>query len=337
MSVLKKLKYYLQSYYEMNIKNSTIVSYVPEYIGLEVTNVCNFSCEFCPQNDSNHHSYVPKTYLNEDYCRLYLQKVRDAGIKTNLIHWTLDGEPFMNKCFYKLAWIGVEYNFTNAFFASNGTMCTQDNLLKFPLNKCHITLTIDYCNDEQMFENTRGKKGSWKKIKNNIESILNDKRLNNVNIYLTDISSYIIKDKEELKRRFNLLKNIFPKSKRISYHTRAFHNATGIVKSNRKFDENKKYYLCPYPWTTLRIASNGDVVACCRDLRHKTVLGNLKEDDLFKIWNGENMQNFRKALIDKEPFRNKACAGCDLPYDETKHSLKNYLSAIKGRIQLFGK
>ena len=123
-------------------------------------------------------------------------------------------------------------------------------------------------------------------------------------------------------------------NKRITYRTRTFHNATGFL-NLKKNNPKKTYHLCPYPWTTLRIASNGDIVACCRDLRHETVLGNLNEDSVENIWNGGAMQDLRAALLAKEPERIKACNGCDLPYDDTKFTVKNLFLAAKGRMQLF--
>jgi molybdenum cofactor biosynthesis enzyme MoaA len=104
---------------------------MPEYIAIEVTNVCNFRCKFCPQSDPNHHHVVPKSYLDPETCALFLQKIRDAGITTNLMHWTLDGEPFMHKGFAELVRISAEYGFTNTHFASNGMLCTVDRLMEW--------------------------------------------------------------------------------------------------------------------------------------------------------------------------------------------------------------
>ena len=48
------------------------------------------------------------------------------------------------------------------------------------------------------------------------------------------------------------------------------------------------------------------------------MLGNLFEDDLLAIWNGARAQTLRRNLIHHEPEANKACKGCDLPYDSDK-------------------
>jgi radical SAM protein with 4Fe4S-binding SPASM domain len=335
MLFLNKISYYTRAYFEMHIAKRTVVSYLPEYIGVEITNVCNFKCSFCPQSDFNHVSFVPRTYLNEEKCGSYLRSLREAGVKTDLIHWTLDGEPFMNKDFHKLCHLGVKYGFTNAFFATNGVLCTVDRLMEFPIDECKFTLSIDYCADEELFEKNRGTKNSWEKIKENIIAIMQDERLSNIFIGLTDISSYVFDDKKELKKRYNDLKELFGCHPKISYWTKTFHNATGFL--SKAINRSQKYHLCPYPWTTLRIAANGDIVACCRDLRHETILGDLNASGLKEIWNGKSMQMLRKVLLDKKPERAKACKGCDLPYDDSKFTFGNLVKVAKGRIQLFSK
>jgi len=332
VTIFSKIAYYAKAYYESHMARRVVVSYMPEYVAVEVTNVCNFRCSFCPQSDPDHHTHVPRTYLDEETCALFLKKIRDAGVQTNLMHWTLDGEPFMHKGFDKLCRVGAEYGFTNAYFGTNGTLCTPDRLLQLPLDKCRFNLAIDYCADPDYFESVRGGRDSWERVKTNVAAILSDERFRNVYVDITDISSFSVTDEAELRERFASLKALFGEHRRIGYRTRTFHNATGFLSSLRK---EGRYHLCPYPWTTLRVAANGDIVACCRDLRHKTVLGNLKTEDLPQIWNGAPMQELRQALLDGKPERAAACKDCDLPYDDSKFTVRNMMRAAKGRIQLF--
>lgn len=319
----------------MHLLRRTNLAYRPEYIALEVTNVCNFKCDFCPQSDPAHHDIVPRTYLDPTVCASYLEKIRAAGILTNLMHWTLDGEPFMHKEFSRLVEVSADYGFTNTYFASNGMLCSVERLMDFPLDRVHLNLAIDFCTDKDYFEKVRGTKNSWDTVCNNIQDILRDSRMANVNIEITDISSYSENDTKKLADNFQNLQDVFGEHDRVKYRTRTFHNATGLVENNR--EKRGTYHICPYPWTHLRIASNGDIVACCRDLQHKTVLGNLNLQSVNEIWNGEPFQNLRHSLLDKRPNRVNACRGCDLPFDDSKFTIKNVYRAARGRMQLFAK
>jgi len=51
---------------------------------------------------------------------------------------------------------------------------------------------------------------------------------------------------------------------------------------------------CQYPWKWAVISSNGKVRPCCFST---LAVGNLQEDDLAAIWNGEVMQGLRRDIL----------------------------------------
>ena len=297
-----------------------------------MTNVCNFKCAFCPQSGPDHLEKLGRSYLRPETADLLLGKIRAAGVDTTLIHWTLDGEPFMNRDFHKVCAVACRHGFTDMFLATNGDLASPRRLRQFP-REASYTLKIDYCADRSYFERVRGTRGSWQRIRDNIQSLVSDDEHQNVHVLFTDISSYEVRDRIELRDRFEALKAMFPSSERLSFATKTFHNATGFL-GGPKEGRGRAYYRCPYPWATLQVASNGEVVACSRDLEHKTVLGNLFVQSLPEIWNGEPMQLLRRNLRDRQPERSAACANCDMPYDGSKYTIRNLINAAKGRLQL---
>jgi len=54
------------------------------------------------------------------------------------------------------------------------------------------------------------------------------------------------------------------------------------------------YYQCISIYMTMEIDSNGDV-SLCRDY-HDYIIGNIKNDSLDEIWNGDAAQKFRRSL-----------------------------------------
>lgn len=322
---------YARVFHNWRLKKATVLPYLPEDISIETTNVCNFKCHYCPQSDPTHHEIVPRTSLTPEQARILLSRLRDGGVKTQVLHWTLDGEPFINKRFDQLCKIAHEYRFITMVFSTNGSLATVDRLLKFPRAKgCEYTLCVDFCADKEMFETYRGTIGSWEIVRANILGIVGDTRLPHIRFRLTDISSYKVQDQEELKRRFDALRGLF-QSERVTVVSRVFHNATGFVRWLPK-KESVKYNLCPYPWMSLVVASNGDVVACCRDLRHKTVLGNLFHQGLIEIWNGDKYQQLRSSLVNQCP--EGACENCDMPYDQAKFSSRHMVTTGLRRLKV---
>lgn len=330
-----KLLHYANVFWSWQVARKDVLSYLPEEISLEATNVCNFKCAFCPQSDPAHHEINPRTYLTEQAADTILGRIREAGVKTNVLHWTLDGDPFMHRQFHRLCNVAVRHGFTHMYFATNALLCTDENIRRLPMGKARYTFTIDYCAEETHFETVRGTKGSWTKIRDNILNILEAKDLGHISLQVTDISPYTFAEESERRRRLSDLRGLFPASPRLTVRSKTFHNAAGTIAPPAGAGTTKKYFTCPYPWTSLNVASSGDIVACCRDLRRQTVLGNLLEESLAAIWNGARYRELRDNLLSGNPSRSKACDGCDMPYNAEKFSPANIVKTARGRLQVF--
>lgn len=335
-SFFEKLQHYGRAFWHYRLVPTAAPSYVPEDISIEITNVCNFRCVFCPQSAPQHHHVVPKSYLSPECAATFLQKLREGGVRTNVIHWTHDGEPFVNKRFHEICAVGVRYGFNEMYFATNGMLCTPERLAQLPRADCGYTFTIDFSADEATFERVRGTPGSWARVRANIARILADPDYDHITVELREISTFVESDPALIARRERALRGLFPSSRRLRVRSKVFHNACGFLPRLRR-RRRVRYRLCPYPWTSLSVASNGEVVACSRDLRHQSVLGNLFTQSLDDVWNGAPMQALRRHLIDERPDRNGACAGCDLPYDPAKFTLANIWRTSSGRLRLFSR
>jgi len=226
-SVSAKLANFARMFFHWRILGSEVLPYHPTEISLELTNRCNFKCVFCPQSDPMHFDRVPATAVTPEQAGRIFEKIRRAGIRTTTIHWSLDGEPFMNKGFHEVVETAVSHGFDIHHFATNGFFVTPDRLHQFPREKQRYFLTPDFCSDESYFETYRGTTGSWRTILDNLKACLADRGLDHFRFQVNDISSYAVHDRAELDRRFEALRALFPASDRISFHRRVFHNATG--------------------------------------------------------------------------------------------------------------
>jgi len=318
--------------YHWGIRKSIEIPYLPYGIGIEVTNRCNFKCRFCAQSRPTHFDKVQATALTVEQADVLLRKVRESGFSKNVIHWTHDGEPFMNKQFAKIIERSIHYGFDTHHFSTNGLLMTPDRLRSLPANGQRYFILPDFCSDPQLFESQRGTPGSWEKVRDNIRGAISSPDLSHINFVVHDISGFVVSDPEDLATRFEALKALFQESKRLVFKKRLFHNAAGLVEEAGKADSKSGYHLCFYPWYGMSIASNGEVLACGRDLEHQTVLGNLFEESLADIWNGDRYQSIRHDLIDEQPYLQAACAGCSMPFDSSKFSIRNIVNTLSNRM-----
>jgi len=58
-----------------------------------------------------------------------------------------------------------------------------------------------------------------------------------------------------------------------------------------------KKFICKHPWTHFEVNNpNGDVTMCCNN---DTVLGNVNDDSIADIWNGDKFSRIRKRMVEE--------------------------------------
>lgn len=75
---------------------------------------------------------------------------------------------------------------------------------------------------------------------------------------------------------------------------------------------NKSSTLCVLPWIHMNIQPNGDIYPCCM-APYGEPIGNTKDNTLEEVWNGEDMKNIRKEMLQGK--RPHLCSRCYLIED----------------------
>jgi radical SAM protein with 4Fe4S-binding SPASM domain len=92
-----------------------------------------------------------------------------------------------------------------------------------------------------------------------------------------------------------------------------------------KWDEMTDVYkTCLSPWTSIDITASGDIAPC--HIFYDLVLGNLNNNTISEIWNGENFQKFRNCFSRNNLL--PVCSGCCILYLSGKRFRKLALSKI---------
>jgi radical SAM protein with 4Fe4S-binding SPASM domain len=80
---------------------------------------------------------------------------------------------------------------------------------------------------------------------------------------------------------------------------------TGFEPAEPRADEDS--YACKFLWNELFVSLSGDVAPCC--IEGRPVVGNIHEQDLATIWNGEMMQEMRSRMMEGDPI--PCCRDCN--------------------------
>ena len=90
----------------------------------------------------------------------------------------------------------------------------------------------------------------------------------------------------------------FTKSHNVFAYVKNQHNRW-LYEENNAVENSAEYMqrFCEFPWSSMSVQKNGDVVPCPMEYNGDLVLGNVKTESLSEIWNGETYAAFRKMHV----------------------------------------
>lgn len=219
-------------------------------IYVEITNVCNLSCSFCPVDDN------PKRHMSIDEFTIVINSIKDY---TDYIYLHIKGEPLMNPNILDFLKI-CEKNKIFVNMTTNGTLLKKYYKDLTYLRQVNVSLQsiidINTLSDiiiacDYLSKSTYISYRMW--AHNNLES---------------EILSYLTSHYNSLD---NLPKNIF-----MSYDSE-------FVWPSLENEFISDQGSCKGLIEHIGILSNGDVVPCCLDSKGILKLGNIYDESLESI------------------------------------------------------
>lgn len=111
-------------------------------------------------------------------------------------------------------------------------------------------------------------------------------------------------------------------------------NRGGFMWQTERLEFLKK--PCFFLWYKTFIDYNGNVNLCCHDWTHMRNFGNIMEKPFSEIWEGEELNEYRKILEKGERWRLPECKNCDnfqewdkqnLYYEYRKHPARTFFES----------
>ena len=309
--------------------------YLPVALDIEPTAHCNLRCPMCQLSTWDRN---PKDMTLERFRKVLdgfptLLKIKLQGI----------GEPLLNREFFDMVREAVGRGIA-VEVTTNGTLLTEENCRRL-LDSGLVTifLSVDGATAETFERIRRGAK--FARVMDGIRRLTamrGDQRLPGIHFWTVGQAGNI----QELPALVRLAKEVGVDSLRLQYdliywgqeawqaklepdslrtdsqqptaeamidEARRLARQLGVrflVYTDNKFSW-KDGKLCPWPWSSAFISSEGDVVPCCV-IGNPEVLsfGNVLKEDALPIWTGEAYQSFRRAM--KRGDIPPVCTGCYL-------------------------
>lgn len=226
-------------------------------IYIEITNVCNLKCSFCPPHKRENR------FMKFDEFKLILEKIKPYS---EYIYLHVKGEPTLHPEFDKF----VAYAYNNGFkinLTTNGTLLKNH----LPITKYlrQINISLHATNSEEII-----------RIAKNINDTIINFRIWNI---------------DENKEAVNMLENEFNikigPSKNFTLDTNKFLSQESLFKwpdisSEDTYDKG----YCHALKEQIAILVDGTVVPCCLDNNGDIKLGNIFKQNLYEILNSEKVE-----------------------------------------------
>lgn len=89
------------------------------------------------------------------------------------------------------------------------------------------------------------------------------------------------------------------------------------INGRENIQQQEIHTVCNRPFYRLRVAADGKVTAACCDIPNDFYYGNIYEENLVNIWNGEKRKALLKMQLEGKRFLHPICRKCMILNDIT--------------------
>lgn len=291
----------------------------PLTIHIETTNVCNFRCVQCPTGQADYASVAGYyQHMPMDLYEKVVSDMREFNAVKSLKMYLL-GEPLLNKNLGRMISLARSAGVADHIeVTSNGSLLTEQRareLLGSGLE--YFRVSVYSISAERQRDITRAN-ATPEEVLSNVRRLrqLRDE----AGAETPFICAEMFFDSPDANRRFLEMYRDVADEASVTYP----HNWTGSrdfitsiaagheISEDACFPTKKK--ACAFPFYTLAVRSDGNVVVCCVDWTGGTTVGNVRRTSLRGIWEGEPLLRLQQLHLDGKRSENSSCRDCTALY-----------------------
>jgi radical SAM protein with 4Fe4S-binding SPASM domain len=283
---------------------------------IELTNRCPMRCVMCPRTE--HMTRQEGVMEFELFSKIIEEMVATDPhtAKTNGVWMHHFGESLVHPEFGKFMGFAADRG-VRAKLSINPIMLTDDNANELlDARPALLYLSLDG-HDDASFEKLRGLPHGYEKSKANVLKFLELKTKKKSNTFITVSMIDFDLNKPSIARMREFWESQPGVNEFLIKQFESFDGSASEINALRPdghpdFGPTRKV-VCDKPWKTMTVTWTGDVVPCCFDFDAKYILGNLRDNTLSEIWNGEPMLALRREFL-SGTLHNSLCANCEVAY-----------------------
>ena len=303
----------------INLKDRTPLQNViplatPFVLFVDPVNACNFRCTFCPTGDPDLIKSTGRWQGRLDF-ELYKKVIDDLSEfdrPLKVLRLYKEGEPLLHARFADMVRYAresgvVEYIDTT----TNGFLLTQERIgpiLEAGIDR--INISVDGMSTEQYWKFTKTRV-DFDRFVDNIRRLYEQK--GNCEICVK-IPGDILSDED--KRRFfdtfgDIADRVFIEKVAPCWPAFDVEERTGMKITEGIYGNAvQEVSVCPYIFYSMTVNTDGTVSLCFLDWARTLSIGDVRDQSLRAIWNGEPMCRHRIAHLRGRRKDDPTCAGC---------------------------
>ena len=302
---------YRQKWEELPLKKE--VSEFPLHLDIEVTDACNLECPMCYRSVAGGEGGFMDVNL--------YKKIIDEGERYNLpsINLSWRGEPLLHPGFFDMVGYAKEHGIIDVRVNTNGALLDDEG----------IEGLIESGIDRVIFSVDGATKGTYEKIRigSDFDRVTASIRK------LVSVRDSMGREKPSVEVQIIDMKPTRDEIGRFieGWETTANRISVAMYRNqvggeNDEFRIEQPYtgtFPCPQLWQRLVIGWDGKIYKCCGDNAGLTVLGDVREDELYDVWHGDRLHEIRELHKNHEFKRIDSCRICEFnKYAEKKKRWK---------------
>lgn len=289
----------------------------PRIIKIDICNVCNYSCVFCPQS-----KYTGKVgNIDDKLCMKIIEDAYEAGAREICLSST--GEPLLNhnleKYIRQAKQIGYEY----IFFNTNGYLMDKErgeSILSAGVDSIKFSINSGSVENYKLVHGVDG----YERVIENLTCLskIRDEKQINCKLYVSYVAiKPTLHEAERLKERISAYTDDF-------IVMNANNRGGSISEIDEKLfvgsDEYSYQYPCSQLFNNIYVSAEGYVNICCQDFENCAVVADLNKISIEEAWKSNEFIAFRRKYLSGD-LSGTLCKNCIyggsdpvIPLDEEK-------------------
>lgn len=288
----------------------------PFVLHIEVTNACNFKCKFCINHDDTLFEKlgIKRGFLDGDLYEKIIEDCKRFPKRIKRLYFHFGGEPLLHKDIISF----IRYA-KNAQVADELAMFTNGALLTKELGAQLAGSGLDILQisvegvTPEKYEEVTGVRIDYDQFLENISFLYQQKPVS-LTLHAKILDCGLSEgEKEKFYQDFTnisdecYIEHLVDMCPSDIMDTTLGHGPT----TTQEGKELREFAVCTQPFYVASIYCDGSAAACsCGDWRRSLIVGDVREESFYDIWNGKKYQELRKLHLRGERKKCLACSDC---------------------------